>query len=598
MRHKLAQLILLGSVGIFVAAYAWIPLSRARPVTPWSQAEEPRPKYLNAQPGVKYVGSGVCAVCHKGIYDQFMQTEMGRSMSLPDVPSQLEKLPKPVTIYDKQVGRYFEAFRQGSDLYQSEYALDSAGQELFRHTEKLAFVVGTGANGFSYLIQRGDYLFQAPLSFYSKTRSWDLSPAHELGFERAIVTGCIVCHSGQPQPVRDRNGLFGRPAFKELAIGCERCHGPGQLHAEARTKGTPFQGNTDLTIVNPAKLPHWLGDNVCMQCHEQADARVLQPGKDFLDFRPGTPLNETVAIFKVPLQRGRGAESPLLNHYYLMRLSKCYRATNGGMACITCHDPHRQASGQELPAYYREKCFQCHTNGSCPLPLTTRLRESPPNDCVACHMPKDSLRAIPHSALTDHRIVVSRDERYPDEAFQKNPGSAELIHLNAEPGKAEPQVPPLTMLLAYEQVRDTSSAYRQHYLELLDQVAGTEKDNIEVLDLLARRALDQADPASTEAIRDLSRAVQLGSTWPPDYGLLAILLARAGRFAEAISILERGIALDPYSSSFYTTLAACYRSIGKKNEAVQALQEGLKLFPEDLEIHGLLRRLEAEQLLR
>ena len=70
------------------------------------------------------------------------------------------------------------------------------------------------------------------------------------------------------------------------------------------------------------------------------------------------------------------------------------------------------------------------------------------------------------------------------------------------------------------------------------------------------------------------------------------------RFTEAISILERGIALDPYTSSSYTTLAACYRSIGKKDEAVQTLREGLKVFPRDLEMHGLLKKLEAEQLLR
>ena len=518
-------------------------------------------------------------------------------MSLPDVPSQLEKVPKPVTAYDKQIGRYFEVARQGSDLYQSEYALDSAGEVLFRHTEKIAFVVGTGANGFSYLVQRGDYLFQAPLSFYSRTRSWDLSPAHEMGFDRPIVTGCIVCHSGQPQPVANRNGLYQQPPFKELAIGCERCHGPGQLHVEARTKGTPPSAGADLSIVNPARLPSWLADNVCMQCHEQGDARVLQSGKDFLDFRPGTPLNETVAIFKVPLRRGSGAESPLLNHYYLMTLAKCYRASRGGLACITCHDPHQQPSARESPGYYRQKCFQCHTNGSCSLPLSTRLSGSPPNDCVGCHMPKVSLHTISHSALTDHRIVITPDEPYPDAAFERE-GSAELVHLNPEPGK-EPQVPALTMLLAYAQVQEIDSAYRQRYLELLSQVAVTEKDSIEVLELLARRGLeDQARPVSAEAIRDLARAFQLGSTWPPDYDLLGLLLVRANRFTEAISVLERGIALDPYTSSSYTTLAACYRSIGKRNEAAQTLRAGLRLFPDDFEMHSLLKKLEAEQLLR
>jgi hypothetical protein len=162
MKYRLGPLILLSSVTLFVGARAPMPLARAGAAMPRSQ--KPRPNYLNVQPEVNYVGSKACASCHKEIYDQFVKTEMGRSMSLPEAPSQLEKVPKPVTIYDKQIGRYFQVARQGSELYQSEYSLDTAGEVLFKQTEKIAFV-GAGANGFSYLVQRGDYVFQAPLSF-------------------------------------------------------------------------------------------------------------------------------------------------------------------------------------------------------------------------------------------------------------------------------------------------------------------------------------------------------------------------------------------------------------------------------------------------
>ena len=62
--------------------------------------------------------------------------------------------------------------------------------------EKLAYVVGAGENGYSYIIRRGDFLFQAPLSFYTKSGTWDLSPGHELGFNRPIPLGCAAFHSG------------------------------------------------------------------------------------------------------------------------------------------------------------------------------------------------------------------------------------------------------------------------------------------------------------------------------------------------------------------------------------------------------------------
>ena len=44
-----------------------------------------------------------------------------------------------------------------------------------------------------------------------------------------------------------------------------------------------------------------------MNCHQGGNTRVLQPGKDYLDFRPGTPLYET-AIFKLPVTIAQRAE--------------------------------------------------------------------------------------------------------------------------------------------------------------------------------------------------------------------------------------------------------------------------------------------------
>ena len=81
----------------------------------------------------------------------------------------------------------------------------------------------------------------------------------------------------------------------ELAIGCENCHGPGQSHVAAAQMGSPLG-----SITNPAKLSSWLADNICMSCHQTGDARVLQSGKIYRDFRPGTELDDTLSIFLVP----------------------------------------------------------------------------------------------------------------------------------------------------------------------------------------------------------------------------------------------------------------------------------------------------------
>lgn len=553
-----------------------------------------RVNYLNTKPGVSYVGSQVCAQCHQAIADSFSQTDMGRSMSLPGSPSQLERVKNPVTVYDKEIDRYFKVFRQGSGIYQSEFALDSSGKMIFDHVEKIAYEVGAGENGFSYLIDRGGFLFQAPLSFYTKTGSWDLSPAHELGFTRPIEEGCIMRHSGRAQPVPNRPGLYRRPPFKELAIGCEDCHGPGELHVEARRRGDPVPPGIDPTVVNPAKLPSRLADNICMFCHEKGDVEVLQPGKTYFDFRPATPLDETLVIFKVPLKAGSTESSPLLNHHFLMLLSKCYGASDGRLSCLSCHDPHHQPSAADGPAYYRKKCLACHSTGSCSLPLSERLASSPPDNCVGCHMPQKSLTQISHSALTDHRIPARPDEPYPAEAFHAlDAASPGLIRLTAMAAEND-TIPPVTLLKAYAELAAQDPAYTAQFRRLLTQVTAAERNDPQVLSMLARDELAENKPGvESEATEQLTEAIQLGSAWTPDYELLGALLARMGRVKEAASVLEHGIALEPYTPSFYPLLSSCYLVLGNREAAVENLKQGLNLFPEDNAMRDLQRKIES-----
>ncbi len=403
---------------------------------PSAKAPRSTTDFRNTRPGVAYVGSQACAQCHLDISQSFAKTDMGRSMSLPANRPDVGSMPMPGTVHDKNLDRYFEVSAGGSDLYQSEYQQASDGREVFRDTRKIDYIIGAGENGFGYIVRRGPYLFEAPLSYYVKGERWELSPGFQFadyGFTRPILTGCIFCHSGRSRPVPGRDDAFEDPPFEELAIGCENCHGPGGLHVEERRKAGPWKGLSDTTIVNPAKLPLWLADNICMDCHEGGDLRIPQPGKNELDFRPGTPLDRTIAVFSIPLTPARSANSPLLKHYSLMILSKCYLGTAGKLACVTCHDPHRQPAGAEAVAYYRQKCLGCHTEHSCSVPLASRLERIPADDCAGCHMPKQALQLITHSALTNHRIIARPDEPLPAAAFhQTTPALPDLVHFERQ----------------------------------------------------------------------------------------------------------------------------------------------------------------------
>ena len=80
------------------------------------------------------------------------------------------------------------------------------------------------------------------------------------------------------------------------------------------------------------------------------------PEKTIAISSPVLPLDDTLAIFMVPPRRD-SPQTDLLEHYFSMTLSKCYRSSGGRLSCITCHDPHVEPAKQDAPAYYRAKCL-------------------------------------------------------------------------------------------------------------------------------------------------------------------------------------------------------------------------------------------------
>lgn len=561
--------------------------------------ERPSSKYLNTDPGVQYVGSKACSQCHSDIYTRFITTKMGRSVTIARGPQFLKLVPKRVTIYNPKLGRYFQVFADGKNLFQAEFQLGPDGKETFRNTQPLAYAMGAGMAGYGFLVQQGDYLFEAPLSYYSRTRSWEFSPGYEsvdFGFNRPIGRDCIVCHSGRPQAVKGREGRFRNPPFMEMAVGCENCHGPGELHVKQRLAAAPLQGSYDATIVNPAHLSGWLADNICLKCHQSGDARIEPTDLSTSEFRPGLVLDDSAAIFALPLSRPSPPSSPLLQHYFLMIMSKCYPASGGRMSCITCHDPHFEPTNDLSSAYFRKKCLTCHTEASCSIPLAARMKKSPADDCVGCHMPKQSLTMISHSSLTNHRIIARPGEPFPEEAFHPaDAGAPGLIHVSAAPGKENVAVAPLVLLQAYGQLVDSHPEYRASFNTLLDQASGSEPDNVVVEEQLAHRGLLDNTPQSLdETAVHLRRAIDLGSTSVDDYEMLAQILSRSGKDSEALEVLKRALEIDPYRARIYQNLTMLFVKTHQYTEALKMMKKELAIFPQDSTMRELIRQAEND----
>jgi hypothetical protein len=536
-----------------------------------------------------YIGSQACSQCHADIYRRYSQTSMGRSMSLV-TPAFLENTPS--SYFDERLNRRFDVSSQDGKLYQSESAPGADGKESFRDTHQIEWIIGAGVNGFGAIVRTDGYLFQAPLSFYSRPKSWGPSPGYEftdLGFNRPILAGCIFCHSGRAKPVADTNGKFEDPPFSEMAIGCENCHGPGASHVQAMRGGH----GKDSAIVNPARLTPYLADNICMGCHQTGDVRVLKPGKTYQNFRPGRPLDDTLAILMVPPTRGNPPSADHVEHYYSMTLSKCYRASQGRMSCITCHDPHVEPAG-EAPAYFNMKCLTCHTSQSCKLPLAARMHQEPANNCIGCHMPKRDIQVISHSSATNHRIVATPDEPFPEITFQQTTASLpDLIHLDPAPGRENAPLPMLTLLSAYGELAENRPEYIAPYLRILGTLEQTQPGNSMVQAMLGRRELRSGNYQS--AADHLRRALQTGPPVATTFSDLADALAHTGQTSEALPLLEQSIELDPFNPVSRKMLVVHLIEMKDYAKARSALQQYLEIFPQDSFMRKMLERAEGQQ---
>lgn len=438
--------------------------------------------YLNTQTGVEYVGDQVCGSCHSVEYKSFKQTAMGRSASIPS-QDDLQSLVKPITFSSSTLDRSYSVYSRNGKMYHEESQRDANGQLVFFETNEVAYIVGAGEIGKSYLVGKGDAFFVSPISFYTRINGWDLSPGYESSlfrdFTRPVLELCVDCHTGQPRFVPDRPNQFQQPPFRFLSIGCERCHGPGAIHVKQRKEGAPLEGPIDHAIVNPATMPAEIRDDVCAQCHFLGDARVLRPGKNSLDFRPGTPLNNVVAIFSVPA-KVKGDRFTALDQFEQVKLSRCAIASKGRLGCITCHDPHVQLRGAEAAQDFRERCLTCHKLESCRASSARRQSTSPTDSCVACHMPKQQLQNISHASATDHRILRDPSENLLARDMVLPEPSDDLVYDSRPLGSEDAKADLRSLALAYPQVAGKYSILRQKGLAALEQAARELRDDAEV----------------------------------------------------------------------------------------------------------------------
>jgi hypothetical protein len=281
-------------------------------------------------------------------------------------------------------------------------ANDAGGNPLPEYAIPADIVIGSGARGRSYLAVQEGAAWQTPISWFSHESKWDLSPGFDLGNggRRAIGGDCLFCHVDRVEPVPRALNRYKEPLLPaQAAIGCERCHGPGQLHTAERANAAAPQG-ADTSIVNPARLPPELQASICAQCHLQGAERVPRRGREVFEFRPGLPFEQFVTVFAYHPELAEANRS--VGQFEQVEQSACFAGSKGRLGCTSCHDPHATPAAAAREQFYRDRCNACHASRGCSAPPPERRAKR--DSCIECHMPRSGSANIPHTSVTDHRI--------------------------------------------------------------------------------------------------------------------------------------------------------------------------------------------------
>jgi hypothetical protein len=579
LRHTVLSLGLLAAAG-------WLTVSFfSRPPLPVTVSSPSDPRLLydgpfrNIHPDVAYVGDKSCMPCHADISRSFRRHPMGRSLTPLADAEEIESYDAAHHNPFHALGATFQVERRGQSVWHKETRGELNDRPVAVFETEANYVLGSGTRGRSYLSNRDGYLFQTAISWYSQKRVWDLSP----GFASSYLSGrpvpgtCLFCHANRARFRESSLNRYETPPFEGHAIGCERCHGPGERHVAS---GDGF----DIVSPKPGRLTPELCDAVCEQCHLEGVQRVVRRQRGLYDFRPGLPLQDFWRVFVRASQPGE--KDRAVTHVEQMHASRCYQGETGTgrMLCISCHDPHVAVAAEVRVAYYRGRCLTCHQDKGCSLPRPVRLSRQADDSCIACHMPRFATADIVHTAATDHRILrrptpaASKEERHPVE----DDGPPTPFHPYRADDEADVRRDlgmALVEMMKYDEASPELHSARAASL-LSDAV---QRDSADVPAWVALGLTQLMRHRGPEALSDLENALRRDPDREVALAAAATLAWNLGRADESLAYWRRVVVLNPWLPTYRRSLTQLLLIRRQWVEARSQCRDWLRLDPSSAE---------------
>ncbi|MBU6367957.1 MAG: tetratricopeptide repeat protein, partial [Gemmatimonadetes bacterium] len=449
----------------------------------------------------------------------------------------------------------------------------------------------------------------------------DWPPSRVLGDDPRF-SNCQGCHGSQIQLAYDTVARRWSTQVATLAVNCESCHGPAARHVALMRQGHRPAG--EIGLASLASLDKEASVRSCLGCHS---LKARLPGRtpagadpraqyalylSQLGEHPYTPDGRTRTF---AYQEGHLA-------------SDCYR--NGGMTCVSCHDPHSQgyrtADGVPIPGRTDDRqCTSCHASKAVNVAAHTKHPAgSPGSGCVGCHMPylqQPELGTAIRYGRSDHTIAIPRP------ALDSSLGvvtACATCHagwstarlegqVRAWWGTLKPHAPAVAGVLAARGVTDAATAapllLHPGVRDAMAQVAGVgewlerfatpdqgtmpaeaetrllalAEDPVLEVRAVALAALHYARGGVPRVRRVLERAARapdpggaLRRRWAMVLGGMGDAAREGGRPAEAVAAYRKALAVLPGEGALLLNLGLALAESGAVPEAVTAYQQALQ----------------------